>query len=207
VVRAAFLLCARTLGSARPSYRPEFSHRGGRQLDRQSSRVPVPWTPPATTRPRARSSGPGRRRRRPRRRRPRRGSSVEATLQALYGPLAAQIGARHGAVAKLALIVERDIDLDDWVAATLLIEYGRSAAVAAASARSGKPRHRALADQVALEFDERAEHVEDEPVATGRRVDALVPGRGGGVRAARWRQLATGEQRGNGRDRRALGGS
>lgn len=40
----------------------------------------------------------------------------EATLQALYGPLAAQIGARHGAVAKLAFIVERDIDLDDWVA-------------------------------------------------------------------------------------------
>lgn len=40
----------------------------------------------------------------------------EAALQALYGPLAAQIGARQGAVAKLAFIVERDVDLDDWVA-------------------------------------------------------------------------------------------
>ena len=58
--------------------------------------------------------------------------------------------------------------------ATLLIEYRRAAAVAAASSRSGKPRHRALADQVALEFGERAEHVEDEPAATSRRIDALV---------------------------------
>jgi hypothetical protein len=58
--------------------------------------------------------------------------------------------------------------------ATLLIEYRRTATVAATSSRSGKPRHRALADQVALELCERAEHVEDEPAAAGRRVDALV---------------------------------
>jgi hypothetical protein len=58
--------------------------------------------------------------------------------------------------------------------APLIIQHRRTAAVATASSCGGKPRHGALADQVALELRERAEHVEDEPAAAGRRVDALV---------------------------------
>jgi ABC-type Mn2+/Zn2+ transport system ATPase subunit len=41
----------------------------------------------------------------------------EAILAALYGPLSAEIGASHGTVTKIALVVEREIDLASWVSA------------------------------------------------------------------------------------------
>jgi ABC-type cobalamin/Fe3+-siderophores transport system ATPase subunit len=41
----------------------------------------------------------------------------EAVLAALYGPLSTQIDASHGAVTKIALVVEREIDLASWVSA------------------------------------------------------------------------------------------
>jgi hypothetical protein len=58
----------------------------------------------------------------------------------------------------------------------LVIEHRRPAALSTASARCRETSHRAFADEVALELGQRAEHVEDEPAATCRRVDALVQG-------------------------------
>lgn len=48
-----------------------------------------------------------------------------------------------------------------------------SPALSSASGGSGQPGFGALADQVALELGERAEHMEDEPPARGGRVDGL----------------------------------